>query len=257
MTTDYNPIAKKYKKSKLQPWRERIEKFSFLNLLGEISGKSVVDLACGEGHYTRILKQRGAQQVLGIDLSQGMVDLARAQEAEEPLGVHYQQGDVCHIEPAQPFDLAVSAYLLNYAARYEELLKMCQGVARLLKPGGRYVTVNASPMIDTPRIASLRKYGFELKAADPWINGAPVRWIFYQGTDTFEIENYYLEPGLHEQAFQEAGFRDFRWHAPLLGPAEAAVLSDRDEVHPTDDAADHWDLFFKQPPIILMEAWKK
>ena len=78
MTTDYNPIAGEYKQSKLQPWRTHIECFSLMELVGDLSRLSVLDVACGEGYYTRLLRRRGAEAALGVDLSTGMIELARA-----------------------------------------------------------------------------------------------------------------------------------------------------------------------------------
>ena len=59
MTTDYNQIAIQYKKAKEQPWRTRIELFSMMNLIGDLRGKKVIDVACGEGWLTRHLRRAG------------------------------------------------------------------------------------------------------------------------------------------------------------------------------------------------------
>src|SRR5437868_13219266 len=93
MTTDYNPIAGQYKRSKQQPWRTYIESFSLMGLIGDPTGKSVLDVACGEGFYTRMIRQKGALKVTGVDLSQGMIELARKQEAEHQQGIDYLVGD--------------------------------------------------------------------------------------------------------------------------------------------------------------------
>ncbi len=77
MTTNYDPIAEQYKRSKEQPWRTHIEAFTLLELVGDPTGLEAVDLACGEGFYSRLLRQRGAAKVVGVDLSQGMIELAR------------------------------------------------------------------------------------------------------------------------------------------------------------------------------------
>ena len=63
MTTDYDPIAEQYKRSKQQPWRAFIEAFTMMQLIGDPTGKAVVDIACGEGFYTRLLPQLGARRV--------------------------------------------------------------------------------------------------------------------------------------------------------------------------------------------------
>lgn len=49
MTTDYNPIAEQYQRSKQQPWRTFVECFTLLELVGDPTGLAVLDLACGEG----------------------------------------------------------------------------------------------------------------------------------------------------------------------------------------------------------------
>ncbi|HAH49628.1 MAG TPA: class I SAM-dependent methyltransferase, partial [Planctomycetaceae bacterium] len=56
-TTNYDPIAEQYKRSKQQPWRTFIECFTLLELAGNPQGLSVLDVACGEGFYTRLLRE--------------------------------------------------------------------------------------------------------------------------------------------------------------------------------------------------------
>ena|SRR5271165_1796483 len=115
MTTNYDPIAEQYQRSKQQPWRAHIEAYSLMGLLGELNGKSVLDVACGEGFYTRLLRRRGAGRVVGVDLSPGMIALARSQESAEPLGIDYAVCDGKDLRFDEPFDLVFAAYFLNYA----------------------------------------------------------------------------------------------------------------------------------------------
>ena len=82
-----------------QPWRTYIETFTLMGLIGDLSGKRVVDLACGGGGYTRLIRQQGVAEVVGVDLSARMVELAREQEAEQRLGIEYVTGDARHLEP--------------------------------------------------------------------------------------------------------------------------------------------------------------
>jgi trans-aconitate methyltransferase len=63
MATDYDPIAEQYKRSKQQPWRTYIEAFTLMDLIGDPTGKAVIDIACGEGYYTRLLRQRGLASI--------------------------------------------------------------------------------------------------------------------------------------------------------------------------------------------------
>src|SRR6185369_10959043 len=108
-------IAEQYQRSKQQPWRTHIEAFTLMELVGNPTGKAVLDVACGEGFYTRLIRQRGAARVVGVDLSKGMVELARKQETAHRLGIEYVQGDAMALDMPEQFDVVVAAYLLNYA----------------------------------------------------------------------------------------------------------------------------------------------
>ncbi len=222
MTTDYDPIAEQYKRSKLQPWRTFIEAFTLLELVGGADALAVLDVACGEGFYTRALANLRPARVVGVDLSAGMIELARKQEAAHGLGIEYFVGDARNLGWDGQFDLVVAAYLLNYARDRGELGAMCEGIARCLKPGGRFVTVNCSPTLDFSTAPSYRKYGFETRVIGPFREGAPIAWKFYLPDGTFEIENYHLEVPIHEDALRRAGFGEIRWHAPRLSPVGVA-----------------------------------
>lgn len=243
MTTDYDPISEQYQRAKLAPWRTYIERPSFLGLIGDLAGRSVLDVACGEGYYTRLLRLRGGARVVGVDLSEGMIDLARKQEAEHPIGVEYLVGDGRHLKIDPPFDLVVAAYLLNYAADRETLSAMCRGIAGCLKPGGRFVTVNSSASLDFRTAPSYRQYGFETSASGGWQEGTPVTWTFHLDDGPFSIENYHLPVSAHEEALRDAGFREVRWVTPQLS-ADA----------PSQFGTNFWETFLSTPPITLIEA---
>jgi len=181
MDTDYDRIAEQYKRAKLQPWRTHIERYTLLRLLGDVRGKSVIDLACGEGHYTRELRRQGASRVVGVDLSHGMIGLAKAEEAREPLGIEYLVENVETLQLAEQYDVVFAAYLLNYAHTAEELTQMCRSVARLLKPGGRFLTVNNNPVEPPANFAAGRAYGYSKRIEGELIEGAPVIWQFSAG----------------------------------------------------------------------------
>jgi len=245
MTTDYDAIAEKYQRAKRQPWRTHIEAFTLLGLLGDLRGKAVVDLACGEGYYTRLLRQLGADPVLGIDLSEGMIELARRQEADRPLGIEYRVGDGRCLDLPPVYDLAVAAYLLNYAASREELAAMCCGIAGCLKPSGRFITANTTPGLDFRSTPSYRSYGMEARLVGEPREGAPILWTFWLEDGPIEVENYFLDVAAHEEALRDAGFCEVRWHQPRLSAAGAA-----------DFGRDFWATFLEHPPVIFLECRK-
>ena len=245
MTTNYNEIAAEYKRAKQQPWRLHLEHFTLFKLLGNLRGKSVLDLACGEGFYTRFIKQSGAARVVGIDISQGMIDLARREEERNGLGIDYFTQDVKQLVLDETFDVVVAAYLFNYARTYNELLAMCAAITRHLKPGCRFVTVNNNPRQRGEYFTSTRKYGFIKSAHGPLIDGTPVDYIFFLENGSLTITNYHLSVETHELALKTTGFQHITWHAPELSP------------HITDNTERHyWSDFLAHSPIVFIECVK-
>ena len=138
----YDAIAEAYQDSKQLPFRKYIEAYSLFEILGDIRGATVLDLACGDGFYARKIKQAGALEVTGVDLSAEMIKLAEEEERARPLGCKYLHRDVAALELSAQVDLVVAMYLLNYAKTKEELLKFVEVAYNMLRPGGRFVGFN-------------------------------------------------------------------------------------------------------------------
>jgi len=243
MTTDYNLIAQEYKRAKLQPWRAHIELFTLFGRLGDPAGASVLDLACGEGFHTRVLRQEGAARVVGVDISTAMIELARQAEAQAPLGIEYIVGDAKELALDETFDIVFAAYLLNYAQSESELRQMCNTIARHLRPGGRFITVNNNPEY-TGQTDTMRHYGFQRHINDR-DEGAPVIWQIFLDDNIFEITNYYLSIAAHERALQAAGLHAIAWHMPQVSPPGIAEFG-----------SEHWRSFLEHPPVIFLECRK-
>ncbi len=54
----YDAIAEAYQDSKLLPFRRYVEAYSLFQILGDLRGARVLDLACGDGFYTRKISPR-------------------------------------------------------------------------------------------------------------------------------------------------------------------------------------------------------
>lgn len=103
--------------------------------VGDVRGLRVLELGCGTGRHTLWLAEAGAQ-VVGVDVSQGMLTQARLRCAG--LNVQLQQQDLEQPLPwpAQSFDLIVSALVLEHLASLPHFFRE---VRRLLRPGARAV----------------------------------------------------------------------------------------------------------------------
>lgn len=116
-------------------------------LIGDVKGKRVLDLACGEGYNTRILAAKGAK-VTGVDFSEQMIEAARQEEARVKQGICYYVLEATNLEKFSNrcFDLVTCFMSLQDVKDYG---KAMSEVSRVLKSGGRFVFSIPHPCFET------------------------------------------------------------------------------------------------------------
>lgn len=239
----YDAIAEQYKNSKQLGFRKCIEEYTLLKLIGDVSNKKILDLACGEGIYTRKIKALGAAKILGVDLSSEMIKLAEAEELKNPIGCEYLVNDALALGKIDDFDIVMCMYLFNYAQTKEDLLEMCKVVFLNLKPDGKLVGFNDNPLNKLENYANYKEYGFIKESTAERNEGDFVRYVIFNPDGTeFSFNNFYLSPKTYEDCFKEAGFKNFRWEGPFLDTKVTDI--------------EYWDIFFNDPPLIGFSAEK-
>lgn len=115
-----------------------------LGLLGEVSGRRMLELGCGAAAGARWLHSAGAQ-VVGLDLSAGMLRHARAGSDRSGVRVPLVRADGLALPFAGAcFDVVFTAFgAVPFVADSAALMRE---VARVLRPGGRWVFAVTHPM---------------------------------------------------------------------------------------------------------------
>ena len=109
--------------------------------LGEIEPfDAALDICCGTGAAMQMLRPLCRQRVVGIDFSQGMLDVAieKTTSAAGDAEMEFVRGDVLDMPFSQAFDLAVCFGALGHILRKDEP-QFVDRIRRALKPGGRFV----------------------------------------------------------------------------------------------------------------------
>lgn len=113
-------------------------------LLGEVTGRRVLEVGCGSAPCARWLADQGAL-VVGLDLSAGMLRHAVEAARETGICVPLVQADATHLPFADhSFDLACSAFgAVPFVADSAAVMRE---VARVLRPDGRWVFAVNHPL---------------------------------------------------------------------------------------------------------------
>lgn len=136
----YNHTAVRWVREEPSSLSDFTARPAILELCEPVTRLRVLDLGCGEGYCSRQLHRRGAGKIDGIDLSEAMIQAARAQEEENRYGITYHIGCATNLQQFadQEFDLVVAVFLFNYLTIAQ--MQQCMAeVSRILRPGGRFI----------------------------------------------------------------------------------------------------------------------
>jgi SAM-dependent methyltransferase len=96
-----------------------------------LDSATVLDVGCGPGHYAVELAKSGAAEVIGIDFSQTMIDLARRNAAKENLEnrCRFQCADFLLFQAEKKFDFVILMGLMDYVADARSIVEKAVSLA--------------------------------------------------------------------------------------------------------------------------------
>ncbi|MGI6214945.1 MAG: class I SAM-dependent methyltransferase [Christensenellales bacterium] len=146
-------------------------------LFPPLKGKSVLDLGCGYGWHCKFAAEQGAARVLGIDISQKMIETAKKRNSSKQ--IEYRLCGICEYEyPENEWDCVVSNLALHYIKNIDLVFK---SVHKTLKKDGVFLFNIEHPV-------------FTAGVDQDWIydeNGTPKYW---------PVDNYF-SPGERRTRF--------------------------------------------------------
>ncbi len=185
-----------------------------LDSLGDVGGKSAIDIGCGEGRFSRLLSRLGAT-VTGVDLTEPLLEQARALSTGETYLLSNAE-DLNGIE-SSTFDIAVSYIVLVDLQDYRSAINAAY---RVLRPGGRFVVCNIHPMRSSVSGGWIKQGDRKLfYPVDNYTDEGPREFTWFGRT----FVNMHRTLSGYIGAFLDAGFTLRRLHEPVPSEEELAA----------------------------------
>ncbi len=159
-----------------------------VELLNPQPGDRILDLGCGDGALTIKLQELGGE-VVGVDASENLIQAAQA------LGLNAYVMDGHKLEFDRPFDAVFSNAALHWMKQPEQVIA---GVARSLKPGGRFVGefggAGNVATIQQALMDGMRALGYDPETVNPWYFPTPEAYQTQLEAGGFDVTQIALIP---------------------------------------------------------------
>jgi ubiquinone/menaquinone biosynthesis C-methylase UbiE len=208
---------------------------NLLRLLGIVKGKKLLDIACGQGYFSRLLRDAGAE-VSGIDISSELIMYAKRREGE---GIEYVVGSADNLSHWKKgvFDAAFCVLAIQ---NIENVPGVLSEASRVLKSDGRFLLVLNHPTFRVPQHSDWgydEKKKVQYRSVDRYLSEEMVKIVMNPGkqgsvtTITFHRSLQFYFKAFHKAGFAVTRLEEWISHkASERGPRQAAEDRARKEI---------------------------
>ncbi|MBE6627830.1 MAG: class I SAM-dependent methyltransferase [Ruminococcaceae bacterium] len=116
---------------------------ALLSMMPDLKGKRVLDLGCGYGEHCKLFVDRGAERVVGIDISKKMLEIAKTENSDPK--IEYRNMPMENLNVLnETFDVAVSSLALHYV---EDFYGVVKSIYHLLDRNGIFLFSQEHPLV--------------------------------------------------------------------------------------------------------------
>lgn len=170
-------------------------KDEWFNLLNIKDGMKILEVGCGPGHFTNMIKKHFPNcSVFGVDLDSGHIDFAKRTAESLNLSVDYQIADVCQLPfEDNEFDLVFSHTLVEHLP----FDKFISDQKRVLKNGGKVIFIH---------VEGKRKHIDTFTFKEKEINEIIERLVYKE--NDIRVGQYLMSPGYYLKQLTDLNFKN-------------------------------------------------
>ncbi|CAJ0591139.1 unnamed protein product [Cylicocyclus nassatus] len=212
-----------------------------------INQKKVLDVGCGTGSIGHDILENGALEVVGLDSSKEMIEIAKNTYKDDRH--KFLQMSVLDLDLSHEFDVAVSFFVLQFMKDKEELFKAIRNIFESLKETGILVAIVPNGVKDfNPKREEGQKFGaaINLESDSNLYDGRRLSVEFFSNGEVVgssKVTFFFNET--YEQVLKEAGFKKVEFLSPVISADGIEKYGEK-----------HFQSFMNPPKDIVIRAYK-
>nr|MDH3097789.1 methyltransferase domain-containing protein [Bacillus velezensis] len=211
--------------------------------------KKVLDFGCGPGKVAYRLADRIGRNVIAVDESRKMLDIAKAKRQHPHVDYHLIEHDNLSFLPDHSVDLAMACYVFINTDSDQRIKGIINEIFRVLKPGASFVILDTNPDSTGIEFSTFR-------------NGIPGKeysygeerneWLHVPGQADLILNDFHWPKSMYYKLLTHAGFENVTLSEP--------TLNDIDQEHvkaiEKEFQFNNWKCEKEYPPFVIFKAVK-
>lgn len=205
-SASWGAVASWYDKhlNEADTYHEKVILPNILRLIDAKPSEHILDLACGQGYFTRALAKTGAS-VTGVDIATELIEIARKESPLIPY--HVGSADDLSVFPDASFGKALMSLSIQNMENVEDVIKE---TARVLSKGGEFHIVMNHPAFRIPKQSAWDyddKQKTQFRRIDQYLSNSNTAIDMHPGfSDAPQTISYHRPLQFYFKAFTKAGF---------------------------------------------------
>lgn len=115
---------------------------ALFSMMPDLTGKKILDLGCGLGEHCKRFVENGAKQVVGVDISEKMLEVAKLENSDDKITyLNMPMEDISHLQ--EKFDIVLSSLAFHYVEDFEGVIR---NVYEMLEESGVFIFSQENPL---------------------------------------------------------------------------------------------------------------
>ena len=208
----YNQVAKNYRQFSISN-KELIYVTDplLMELIGDLNGKDVLDIGCGNGYHLSIVKEKNPKTLMGTDISESQIELCKEylpRDIDLMVGSADAENFIEDLQSinTKQFDVIYHSYVQVHMSNSERMKSLWTNIYKLLKNEGKAVAI-----VSDPKAAKASNVEKLLDLEYEFVNGAPLQnGDVYQTSlgPELKVYSYYWTSETVAKIIQNIGFKN-------------------------------------------------
>ncbi len=188
------------------------------NLIGNVEGKSLLEIGCGFGRYLEIFYRENPSKLIGCDISAHQIESCRGNLDNKDIGLHVL--DFCNLKAPtilgeNEYDVVYTIFVILYIDTIDKLNAFITNCYKCLKKGGKVFicTLDILSASYYPEVFNILKFAAKPLNNNEYNDGSPIQISI---TDDCIVTSYHRNFDTLKQLMGVVGFKNVKKHNLFL-----------------------------------------